>query len=143
MSATPRTSYQTWSGPVCCQDCYQMLKDFSVESHLSAVAQLSDLQVEGDIARLCSHWSSFNITAISLVERSISSIMVYLDICGQIIFNSLKYHYQIRNKIENRATKKWLFFPSPLSSDLSCVLLVGYHCTTQYLEYFKNIFAYC
>ena len=34
--------------PLYCQDCYQMLKDFSVESHLSAVAQLPELRVEVD-----------------------------------------------------------------------------------------------
>ena len=28
------------------QDCYQMLKDFSVEKHLSAVAHLPELRVE-------------------------------------------------------------------------------------------------
>ena len=71
MTATPQFSHQTWSGPVWGQDCYQMLKDFSVESHLSAVAQLSDLWVEGDMSRLCSHWSSSNITVISLVESFI------------------------------------------------------------------------
>ena len=31
-----------------CQDCYQMLKDLSVEGQLSAVAQLPELRVEVD-----------------------------------------------------------------------------------------------